>query len=171
MVIQGAHNYAEVMASEIDETTRAQISQFLDQPVFAGSVIKIMPDCHAGKGAVVGFTMRKCEFVIPNIIGVEIGCGMLGADFGVMEWFDPQAFDDFIRSCVPCGHAVQLGRPEQPPEWEEYWELSRKIGVPTERILRSIGTLGGGNHFIEAGLTPHRHLFVSDAALSMWPEA
>lgn len=93
------------MIDEIDETTRAQILTFLDHPAFAGSRIAVMPDCHAGKGAVIGLTMELNGYVIPNVIGVDIGCGVLAARFAA-ERLDPAALDRFIRARIPSGFQV-----------------------------------------------------------------
>ncbi len=105
-----------------------------------------MPDVHTGAGCVIGFTADLGERVIPNIVGVDIGCGMLTVELGKRD-IDLAALDDVIRRAVPCGKSVHEGRIVRFPELQSlhcYRELK-----DTKRIERSIGSLGGGNHFIE----------------------
>ena len=90
------------MIDEIDETTRAQIQGFLNHPAFADTYIAVMPDCHAGKGAVVGFTMKLNDYIIPNILGVDLGCALLSAKFDVKD-VDLTSLDRFIKQNIPSG--------------------------------------------------------------------
>lgn len=104
------------------------------------------PDVHAGKGCVIGFTADLGEKVIPNIVGVDIGCGMLCVSLGQTD-IDFEKLDNVIRSYVPSGRDAHEGRTIRFDELQElkcYRELR-----DTKRLERSIGTLGGGNHFIE----------------------
>lgn len=151
ITMQGKFNTANIMIDEIDESTRSQIQGFLNHPAFANSYIAIMPDCHAGKGAVVGFTMKLNDYIIPNIVGVDIGCGMLSARFPV-ESFDLAAFDRFIKEKIPAGFNIRKVAEFIPEAFAErlkgYCEL---LGMEYKKAACSIGSLGGGNHFIEAG--------------------
>lgn len=145
------------MIDEIDPTTREQIQTFVNNPSFAGSHIAIMPDCHAGAGSCIGFTMHMKERIIPDVVGVDIGCGMLSRKFDI-ESFNIPAFDLFIKKTIPSGFAINdtgyLGK-------DFFSTTVSKIGMDYERASRSIGTLGGGNHFIEAGYGTDKKLWLT----------
>ena len=148
ITLKGQYNSANIMIDEIDDTTRQQIQIMLDHPAFANTYIAIMPDCHAGKGAVIGFTMKMNDYIIPNIVGVDIGCGVLAARFGVDD-LDLPAFDRFIKKNIPAGFSIHREpKVKDDPNLRHWTEV---IGMDYAKALRSIGTLGGGNHFIEAG--------------------
>ncbi len=150
--IHGKYNFAHVMIDTIDDSTREQIQGFLDIPVFKNTYIAIMPDCHAGKGSCIGFTAKFGNHVIPNIVGVDIGCGMLAKNIGRME-IDYDMFDSLIREFIPAGFNIHNKNP-----WidqiednviSQFQDVAKKIGQNPDKTLNSIGTLGGGNHFIE----------------------
>jgi len=148
LTIEGRYNKAHIMIDEIDELTREQIRKLVDHPAFGDSYIAIMPDCHAGKGAVIGFTMRMNNYIIPNIVGVDIGCGVLAARFPV-DGLDLHAFDRFIKEKIPAGFSIhQKAKIKEDPSLRHWTKV---IGMDYGKALRSIGTLGGGNHFIEVG--------------------
>lgn len=147
--IQGKHNIAKIYNDNIDSETYSQILNLCNQEAFAGSKIRIMPDCHAGASCVIGFTADLGEKVIPNIVGVDIGCGMRTVELGNVE-IDLQKLDEVIHEHIPSGMNVHEGRQVRFDRLQElkcYRELK-----DTRRIERSIGTLGGGNHFIEVDI-------------------
>ena len=157
IVIKGQYNQAHVMIDTIDDVTRSQIQDFVNNPSFNGSYIVIMPDCHKGEGSCIGFTMRMNQRIIPNVVGVDIGCGMLSRKFDI-ESFDIKSFDLFIKENIPSGFAIN----------DKVWkgvdffkDTVKKIGMDEGRAYRSIGTLGGGNHFIEAGFDSDNKLWVT----------
>lgn len=152
MKIEGTHNTANVMIDTIDVTTEAQIRSFLECPALAGGNIAIMPDCHAGAGAVIGFTMPVGEYVIPNIVGVDIGCGMLAMKLAEKE-IDLQKLDSVVKDLVPAGFAIRstVHPIVSAGARESFEEVAEMVGCAKDRALKSIGTLGGGNHFIELG--------------------
>lgn len=156
-IIKGKYNQANVMIDELDETTRAQIQGFVNNPSFQGSYIAIMPDCHAGVGSCIGFTMQMNDRIIPAVVGVDIGCGMLSCKFDV-ESFDIPAFDLFIKENIPSGFCVN---DKIFSGVDFYSHIVKKIGMDMARASRSIGTLGGGNHFIEAGYGEDGKLWVT----------
>lgn len=144
--ITGTYSSAIVYTDIIEETAEEQIKLLCDQPFVKGSRIRIMPDVHAGKGCVIGFTADLGDMVIPNIVGVDIGCGMYTVELGKIG-IDFEKLDEAIRKNIPSGMKVHEGRIVRFPELMElkcYRELK-----DTKRLERSIGTLGGGNHFIE----------------------
>jgi RNA-splicing ligase RtcB len=150
--LNGKYNYAQVMIDEIDETTEAQIKSFLDHPVFAKTHIAIMSDCHAGAGAVIGFTARIKDYVIPNIVGVDINCGVLAISLGKVE-INLKQLDEIIRKEVPSGMKHRSSPLSTSYTENDYLgevkRVSQYIGSDYNDVLCQIGTLGGGNHFIE----------------------
>lgn len=144
--IKGAYNTAKIYAGTVEESAAVQIEQLCNQEFVKGCRIRIMPDVHAGAGCVIGFTADLGEMVIPNIVGVDIGCGMLTAELGNIE-IDCALLDGIIRTFVPSGKTVHETRIQKYPALQElhcYRSLKK-----TKWIERSLGTLGGGNHFIE----------------------
>ncbi len=145
-IIKGEYNSAIVYTDIIEESAAEQLKTLCSLEFSKGCKIRVMPDVHAGAGCVIGFTADLGERVIPNIVGVDIGCGMLTVELGKRD-IDFAALDDVIRKFVPCGKNVHEGRIVRCPDIQSlncYRELK-----DTRRLERSIGTLGGGNHFIE----------------------
>ena len=142
----------KIFTENIEPEALNQIYTLVKQPAFADCKVRIMPDVHAGAGCVIGFTADLGDKVIPNIVGVDIGCGMLTVELGE-EDIDLAALDEIIRKYVPSGRNVHEGRDHVP--FEEIKELRcyREL-KDTERLERSVGTLGGGNHFIEVDVDP-----------------
>ena len=136
----------KIFTDLIEPEALDQIYTLVKQPAFSDCKVRIMPDVHAGAGCVIGFTADLGDKVIPNIVGVDIGCGMLTVELGKIE-IDFAALDETIRKRVPNGRNVHEGRVVRFDELQQlkcYRELK-----DTKRLERSIGTLGGGNHFIE----------------------
>ncbi len=142
--IEGSHGTAACYATNIEDACIEQIRTMLDMPFAEGANTAIMPDAHYGIGCTIGTTMRVTDAVVPNLVGVDIGCGMLTADLGHKP-IDLPAFDEACHE-IPSGARIWDGRKE-PFDLEElrcYRELK-----DVKRLKRSLGTLGGGNHFIE----------------------
>lgn len=136
----------KIFTKNVEQEAVDQIELLLVQDAFKDCKVRIMPDVHAGKGCVIGFTADLGEKVIPNIVGVDIGCGMLCVSLGQTD-IDFEKLDNVIRSYIPSGRDVHEGRIIRFEELQDlkcYRELR-----DTKRLERSIGTLGGGNHFIE----------------------
>lgn len=136
----------KIYANVIEDEAKAQVDFISQQKSFHGQKIRIMPDVHAGKGCVIGFTSTVGDYVIPNIVGVDIGCGMLTVELGNID-LDLNKLDETIRKHVPSGRNVHDGRIHKYDKLttlKSYRELK-----DAKRLERSIGTLGGGNHFIE----------------------
>jgi len=142
----------KIFTENIEPEALNQIYTLVKQPAFADCKVRIMPDVHAGAGCVIGFTADLGDKVIPNIVGVDIGCGMLTVELGE-EDIDLAALDEIIRKYVPSGRNVHEGGDHVP--FEEIKELRcyREL-KDTKRLERSVGTLGGGNHFIEVDVDP-----------------
>lgn len=145
MRIEYSMSDLKVFAKTIEPEALAQVELLLAQPAFRNCKVRIMPDVHAGKGCVIGFTANLGDKVIPNIVGVDIGCGMLVTELG-REPFDLARVDAVIRTQVPFGRNVHMSA----EPYKELKELACQHAMKDfERLSCSIGTLGGGNHFIE----------------------
>lgn len=136
----------KIFTNNIELTALNQIYTLVKQPAFSNCKVRIMPDVHAGAGCVIGFTADLGDKAIPNIVGVDIGCGMLTVELGKIDVnFDE--LDKVIREKIPSGRNVHNNRVVKFDELQDlycYRELK-----DTKRLEKSIGTLGGGNHFIE----------------------
>lgn len=136
----------KIFTENIEEEALDQINTLIKQEAFKDCKVRIMPDVHAGKGCVIGFTADLGDKVIPNIVGVDIGCGMKTIQLGKVE-LDLEKLDKVIRKNIPSGRNVHEGRLNRFDKLQELY--CYRILRDTKRIERSIGTLGGGNHFIE----------------------
>jgi RNA-splicing ligase RtcB len=150
--IKGKYNTANVMIDEIDEATHSRIQSMVNHPAFAKTYIAIMPDCHEGKGSVIGFTAKLNDYIIPNVVGVDIGCGVDA--YKLDKHIDFVKFDMFCRRDIPHGRnrrekpiydGNKLGKLIN----ADIEELSEQLSMSIPEITSAIGTLGGGNHFIE----------------------
>lgn len=148
--IKGKYNTAIIYQSQIDETTRNQLQTLVDQPFVENEKIRVMADTHAGAGCVIGFTQTiNNGKVCPNLVGVDIGCGMyLFKLEGIKkEDIDFKALDNYIRTHIPSGRNIHDNAIMQMKDLINlkcYRELK-----DTSKFERSIGSLGGGNHFLE----------------------
>lgn len=144
-IINGKYASASVYATHIEDRAVSQIQMILDNEISRGSKVCIMPDVHPGKIGPIGLTMTIKDRVIPNLLGVDIGCGMLMAKIeGRLEY---PKLDRVIRENIPSGFDI---RKKPHSKAENALDLLNCINhVDQDKALRSIGTLGGGNHFIE----------------------
>jgi len=142
--IKGKVNTAICYATVIEEEAIEQIRRMCDYDFTAGSKVRIMPDVHAGKGCTIGTTMTVIDKAVPNVVGVDIGCGMYTVNLGNIE-IDFEKLDEACHF-VPSGMNVWQGR-------QEHFDLGQlrcfRELKDSKRLERSLGTLGGGNHFIE----------------------
>ena len=145
--IKGLHNTALCYTPALEPTAEQQIKTVCDQEAFAGCKIRIMPDVHAGKGCTIGTTMTIRDKIVPGMVGVDIGCGMETVRLAEKE-IDFAALDALIRKEIPCGQNIRKTEHQYNEEINLY-QLRCAPYVSIERAKRSIGTLGGGNHFIE----------------------
>ena len=137
----------KIFTKNIDEEALKQINELLDQDAFKDSKVRIMPYVHAGKGCVIGFTGNLGNKVIPNIVGVDIGCGMLCIELGNVE-LDLEKIDNIIRKYVPSGRSVHEKTQSKFVDLEKLYCL-KELKNNNDFLERSLGTLGSGNHFIE----------------------
>lgn len=136
----------KIFTNNIEDEAVKQIDLLLEQEPFKDCKVRIMPDVHAGKGCVIGFTADLGNKVIPNIVGVDIGCGMLCVELGNID-IDLEKLDKIVNDYIPAGRNI---REVKLTEFEKIKDLYclREL-KETNKFNRAIGTLGGGNHFIE----------------------
>ncbi len=142
--IKGKVNTAVCYAAVVEEEAIEQIRRMCDYVFTEGSKIRIMPDVHAGKGCTIGTTMTINDKVVPNIVGVDIGCGMYTVELGPVN-IDFERVDAAVHE-IPSGRGVWEGRMER---FDLTGLACYRSLKQTKRLERSLGTLGGGNHFIE----------------------
>ena len=149
----------KIFTENIEDTAINQIKELLSINVFSGCKIRIMPDVHAGAGCVIGFTGNLGDKVIPNIVGVDIGCGMLVQPFACRQNIDFHALNEYIVRAIPFGRDFRdenyLPLPQQ---YVEQYRKAKQLILQLRcyrslkeirRLYKAIGSLGGGNHFIE----------------------
>ena len=145
--LKGTYNHAKVFTDNIDNKTISQIIELCNEAFTKGAKIRIMPDTHVGKGSVIGTTMTITDKIVPNLVGVDVGCGMSVAKLKVQSHqIDFKELDKVIRTYIPSGFNIR----------KKAHRLAKEIDwsavvteVDFERAKKSIGSLGGGNHFIE----------------------
>ena len=158
LTIQGAYNTAVCYTPKLEELAERQIRAVCDRPEFAGSKIRIMPDVHAGKGCTIGTTMTIQDKIVPGMVGVDIGCGMETVELAERE-IDFQKLDSLIWEKIPCGREIR-DRPHELYREIDLTQLRCVHQVNLSRAERSIGTLGGGNHFIEVDRAVDGRMFL-----------
>ena len=160
--ICGKHNTARVFADILDEYSQSQIETLCNQSFVAGSTIRLMPDVHAGAGCTIGTTMTITDKIVPNLVGVDIGCGMetvvIKADSPHAEGFDPERLDKLIYRQIPSGMDIRKNEHEFVSMVQI--ENIRCPKINAARARKSIGTLGGGNHFIEVNRDDENYLYI-----------
>ena len=153
-------NYnVKIYTNHIEDSAREQIKELLSIDVFSKCKIRIMPDVHAGAGCVIGFTGDLGDKVIPNIVGVDIGCGILVQPFVCVGDIDYHTFNEFILHYIPSGRNYRdCNYAPLPQKYMDVYRAAKDIIKQlrcyrelkgTKRLNASIGSLGGGNHFIE----------------------
>lgn len=157
--LTGKYGTAKVFTDVVDNESISQVINLLNQPYIQGSKVRMMPDIHAGAGCTIGTTMTISDKICPNLVGVDIGCGMQ------VVWIredhiDLKKLDEVIRREIPSGFSIHS---EAVPE-ADLLDLASHLRcgkhVDIERAKRSIGTLGGGNHFIEANMDDEGHIYI-----------
>ena len=147
ITIQNTYNSASVYAEALDPGAEGLIRALCGSPISKGSSIRIMPDVHAGKGCAVGTTMTIKDRVAPGLVGVDIGCGMLAVKFHAKR-LELQKLDKLVHDKIPAGKQVRTA-PHHFAEQTNLDELLCLHHVQKDKALCAVGTLGGGNHFIE----------------------
>lgn len=158
MELKGKYNTAKVFTNVIDQDSIAQVIQLCNQPFAQGSRIRLMPDVHAGAGCTVGTTMTIQDRVVPNLVGVDIGCGMETVQLREKH-IELQQLDRLIHQKIPSGFSIR----EKAHRYFQQVDLTRLYcfsHINPLRAEKSLGTLGGGNHFIEADRDEEGNLYL-----------
>jgi len=147
--LTGKYNNAKIFTDCVDEESIKQVLNLLNQPFVKDSKIRMMPDIHAGAGCTIGTTMTIHDYVVPNLVGVDIGCGMLTVGLNTTEIYFKK-LDETIRQHIPSGMNIRNEVYERSQHFRKILEnLICKDSINLDRAMLSLGTLGGGNHFIE----------------------
>lgn len=156
--LKGKYNSAKVFTDVVDQSAISQVIELLNQKFTAGSRIRMMPDIHAGAGCTIGTTMTIADKIVPNLVGVDIGCGMETVRLRE-DHIDMEKLDTAIRERVPSGFEIRTD-----PHWYadivDLDDLRCAKHVDLIRAKKSIGTLGGGNHFIEVDKDGSGNLYI-----------
>lgn len=145
--LKGKFNTAKVYTDNVENEAIKQIIELCNQEFCKDSIIRIMPDTHAGAGCTIGTTMTIKDKVVPNLVGVDIGCGMELIKIAEKE-VDFAKLDDVIRNYIPSGFDTRKSE-HRYVEQLNFKDLKCLKNINIERAKLSIGTLGGGNHFLE----------------------
>ncbi len=147
----------EVTGAEIDQYALAQVQMICDSKTAEGSIIRIMPDIHPGKVGPIGLTMTIGERILPLLVGIDIGCGMLAVKVGKIR-NDFRKLDTVIRDNIPVGYKVRKNVHSNADI--DLRRLRCYKHIRAEKALLSIGTLGGGNHFIELDQDENKEIYM-----------
>lgn len=156
--LRGKYNEAKVFTDVVDEASISQVLLLLNQEFVAGSKIRMMPDIHVGAGCTIGTTMTITDKIVPNLVGVDIGCGMETIEIKEKH-MELQKLDKLIYEKIPSGFDVRE-RTHRYFEEINLEELYCYKHIDPDRAEKSLGTLGGGNHFIEANKDEEGRLYL-----------
>ena len=156
--IKGKYNEAKIFTDLVDSASIAQVQELCNQEFTAGSRIRLMPDIHAGKGCTIGTTMTITDKVVPNLVGVDIGCGMETTRIRETR-IELQKLDKLIYEKIPSGFSIRT-RAHRYAGQIDLNQLYCAKQVDLLRAEKSIGTLGGGNHFIEVDRDDEGNLYI-----------
>ena len=145
--VKGVYGEAKIFTDDVEDYAETQVKMICDHVAAEGSSICMMPDIHPGKVGPIGLAMKVTDKVMPQLLGVDIGCGMTCVKIK-REKVEFQKLDRVIREKVPSGFAIRRD-PHYMGEEFSYEELHCLRHINKEKARRSLGTLGGGNHFIE----------------------
>ena len=159
--VEGIYNTAKIFTDVVDEKSLEQIETLCNQEFVSGQKIRLMPDVHAGAGCTIGTTMTIGDKIVPNLVGVDIGCGMetlvIRAESDASKYFNPEQLDKIIRKNIPSGRDIRKF-PHRLADEIEFEKVRGKFDK--HRACLSVGTLGGGNHFIEADRDDEGNLYI-----------
>lgn len=145
-----------IFAKTVEEVALAQIHAMNECEAYRECKVRIMPDCHAGSSCTIGTVIKVEGRIVPNTVGVDIGCGMLVAEFGQIE-LDLRKLDEVVNTFIPSGFNIH----EAPvTEFEGLSQLRCLKSIDQEKALCAIGSLGGGNHFIEANKDEEGNVYI-----------
>lgn len=157
--LRGKYSSATIYTDNIDNSAIGLIQTLCNQEFTRNSKIKIMPDVHAGKGCCIGTTMTIIDKVVPNLVGVDIGCGMLTVKLKEKR-IDLPKLDSVIRNIIPSGGEVNKSYNGTQGSEVENLRCVKDANINLDRAYASLGTLGGGNHFIEVDKSESGNLYL-----------
>ncbi|MBM7608489.1 RNA-splicing ligase RtcB [Lysinibacillus composti] len=160
--VTGTQTEAKVFSNYPQETALEQIQELCNQAFLKDTKIRIMPDYHAGKGCVIGTTIQLKDKVVPNLVGVDVGCGVLTVKLQNKK-VDFNRLDHVIRTYVPSGQELHSDETVRliNTEFPSVQEFKAKHILTQDKSLYSLGTLGGGNHFIEVSVDSEGHHYLT----------
>jgi len=154
--IQGKYNTAKIFTDVIEDEAIEQIKRLCDQEFTKGSKIRIMPDVHAGAGCTIGTTLTIIDKIVPNLVGVDIGCGMECIQIQERN-IDLERLDKVIHEQIPAGFYIR----NKPHSFADKTRINELFcSVDMDKAEKSVGTLGGGNHFIEANQDESGNIYI-----------
>lgn len=164
-IITGKYASVNVMTDTYEDEVYRQLLNICNQEAFKDSKMVVMPDCHSGKGSVIGFTMPLTHFVIPNLIGVDIGCGIDGYNLGKLnlENFNFKELDEYIRKNIPSGFSTHNSSKiaKSTDLFDKVTDVVTRLKLKDmTRYINSVGTTGGGNHFLELGVSNDQDVYL-----------
>ena len=156
--VNGKYNNAKIFTDNVEQTAISQIIELCNEESFKDTKIRIMPDVHAGKGCTIGTTITLNGKVVPNLVGVDLGCGVFCVKLADKN-IDFNKLDKVIREYIPSGQNIRL----EEHVYNKYVKLNSlkcKSNINIDRAKKSIGTLGGGNHFVELNKDSEDNLYL-----------
>lgn len=156
--LQGKYAAAKVFTDVVDEASISQVIGLMNQPYVEGARVRMMPDIHAGAGCTIGTTMTIRDKICPNLVGVDIGCGM--ETIRIKEThIEPEKLDKVIREGIPSGFNIRSNAHRFAKDIDlSKLRCAKKVNI--DRAYNSVGTLGGGNHFIEANKDDDGNIYI-----------
>lgn len=156
MLVEGKHNKAKIFTDVVEEAALEQVKELCNTKIFSGSKIRMMADIHAGKGCTIGTTMTITDKVVPEHVGIDIGCGLLTLELDESE-LDLERLDRVINNLIPNGsHNYKRARFSSTNSSDKYIMK----GLSQDRMDKALGTLGGGNHMIEVARDEQGKLYM-----------
>ena len=158
--VEGRFNAAKVFTDIVEDSAIIQIKNLCDQEYTSGSKIRIMPDVHAGAGCTIGTTMTIDDKVVPNLVGVDIGCGMETIQIKNFH-IELNKLDNLIYEKIPSGYNIRKSAHKYNDEIDlSALRCTEEGKINIARAVLSLGTLGGGNHFIEANKDENGSIYI-----------
>ncbi|GIN84341.1 RNA-splicing ligase RtcB [Heyndrickxia sporothermodurans] len=156
--INGKYTHAKIFTDVVDESAVQQIQELCDQEFLKDVTIRVMPDVHAGKGCTIGTTIKIKDKVVPNLVGVDVGCGVLTVQLKERD-IDFARLDRVIREYVPSGQSIHEDLRNVNIEYLNDFKMKNILSEA--KFNKSLGTLGGGNHYIEVSKDEEGKLYLS----------
>lgn len=157
--VNGVYASAKIFTDTLEDYALAQLKMLCDNEAFEESKIRVMPDVHPGKVGTIGFTATIGKKILPNVVGIDMGCGITLAKLKQKKT-EFQKLDTLIRENIPSGYGIRK-KPHHFSREMELFALNCIRCVNVEKTLQSLGTLGGGNHFIEVDKDTDGFLYVA----------